>query len=363
MAKEPGNAEATVLPFPTKPTDPNTAAVPHGPGVAQGGAGAPPNTTATPGGGQKSNSGAPAPQTPAPAGGGTPAGTSGDPNLSGTENTLLGELSGSQRDAFSAVETLFASYGLASLAPDILTYVQQGYGGDTISLLLQNTDAYKQRFAGNAVRQKNGYAVLNPGEYLALEAQYKQISQSYGLPQGFYDNPQDFVNLIGNDISANEYQDRAQQAYTFTSGADQASMQAIQQFYGLGQSDVAAYFLDPSKAQSLIDKQAAAATIGALAIRNNVQGLQVGQAEQFVNQGVTGSQAQSGMQRLGMIEPDILAGAQRAGVQYNSQDALNDFVGGLASEQRKRLQISQNEESMFQPEGGVSTGHPFVGSF
>src|SRR5213075_88659 len=96
-------------------------------------------------------------------------------------------LKGSELDAYLAVNALFKSYGLESLAPKIFDYVKNGYSGDTISILLQDTKEYKARFAGNEARKKAGLPVLSPADYLATEASYKQIMQQAGLPSGFYD--------------------------------------------------------------------------------------------------------------------------------------------------------------------------------
>src|SRR5690242_4086464 len=71
-------------------------------------------------------------------------------------------LTGSNRDAVMALETLFKSYGLESLAGKIYSYVKHGYSADTISILLQDTPEYKQRFKGNEARVKAGLPVLSP---------------------------------------------------------------------------------------------------------------------------------------------------------------------------------------------------------
>jgi hypothetical protein len=49
---------------------------------------------------------------------------------------------------------LFNNYGLGTLAPKITEYVQQGFSPDTVTLKLQETPEYKQRFAGNEITQK-----------------------------------------------------------------------------------------------------------------------------------------------------------------------------------------------------------------
>ena len=91
---------------------------------------------------------------------------------------------------------MFNNYGLGTLAPKITEYVQQGFSPDTVTLKLQETPEYKQRFAGNESRRKSGLSVLSPKEYLATEDAYRQIMRSTGLPKGFYDSPDDFSKFI-----------------------------------------------------------------------------------------------------------------------------------------------------------------------
>src|SRR5690348_11115489 len=71
------------------------------------------------------------------------------PSLEQRLEQELEGLPGQERDAYAALKTLFDSYGLGSLAPKILQYLQNGFGADTITVLLQQTPEYKQRFAGN----------------------------------------------------------------------------------------------------------------------------------------------------------------------------------------------------------------------
>lgn len=141
---------------------------------------------------------------------------------------LPGEtLPGAQRNAYVSLKNYFDSLGLGTLAPKILEFLQEGYGNDQISILLQETEEYKKRFAGNEARKKAGYKVLSPAEYLALEDSYQSIMQAAGLPKGFYDQHSDFVNWIGGDVSPKEVQDRVQYAVQATTNADSAYKQAL----------------------------------------------------------------------------------------------------------------------------------------
>jgi hypothetical protein len=243
------------------------------------------------------------------------------PNGGGSSSGgVLGSLTGDQRNAYSALVNLFNSYGLGSLAPDILNYVQQGFNSDTISLLLQNTDAYKQRFAGNAIRAQNGYAVLSPADYLATEQAYRQSMRAAGLPSGFYDSPNDFANFIGNDVSASEMNNRVQLASAATLTASPGYTSALQQM-GLSQGDLTAYFLDPEKALPLLQQTATTAAIGSEAINRGLT-FDQGYAKTLAQEGFTQSQAAQGYGQIASEFGSLqnTASAYGTGYDYSTEE-------------------------------------------
>ena len=75
---------------------------------------------------------------------------------------ITDSLTGANRDAAKALVELFKQYGLESLAPKIVEFIQNGYSADTTAILLQDTTEYKQRFAANEARRKKGLPVLSP---------------------------------------------------------------------------------------------------------------------------------------------------------------------------------------------------------
>src|SRR5947209_9673415 len=200
-------------------------------------------------------------------------------------------LQGPQRDAFAALQSLFTGYGLGSLAPKIFDYIKQGYGSDTISLLLQDTPEYKQRFAGNLARQRAGLPVLSPAQYLATEESYRQVLHAAGLPKGFYDTPGDFTNWIAGDVSATELKNRADEAAAVANGNPQLR-EAMKKMYGVSEGDIAAYFLDQSRAEPILRQREQAAEIAAAGLQRGFQPSKY--AEQFAAQGITGAQAEQG---------------------------------------------------------------------
>jgi hypothetical protein len=260
-------------------------------------------------------------------------------------------LTGSNRDAYMAVQSLFNSYGLGSLAGKIYDYVKNGYSSDTISILLQDTSEYKARFAGNEARKKAGLAVLSPAEYLATEAAYQQVMKSAGLPASFYDQPSDFATWIGNNTSPSEIQSRVDLATQATTLASPAYRQALNQM-GIDDAHLAAYYLDPTKAMPLLQKQAATAQIGAEALK---QGLAFDQsyAEQLATEGVSQQAAAQGYAQVA----NELGTMQNLGGMYgqgwtqreSEQAALEGSAGATA----KKAGLLSQERGAF---GGASGG-------
>lgn len=270
-----------------------------------------------------------------------------------------------KRDAYEYLSRLFESYGLGSLAPKILEYVQQGYGADTIALMLQDTPEYKQRFAGNEARRKAGLSVLSPAEYLSLERSYRQILESNGMPKGFYDDISDFTTWIGSDVSPSEIQDRVQIAARAVSNTDNGFLESLRE-YGLGQGDLVASILDRERALPILQKTVREAEIGAEARR---QGLRLSQARAayFESIGVDGGQAASAYQMIGATLPTLENLGDIYGDPTYGQTALEDELlgrSGMQSERRRRLQ--QREVGTFSGESGLnrsSLGGPSRASY
>lgn len=264
-------------------------------------------------------------------------------------------LKGSNRDAFVAIKTLFKSYGLETLAGKIYDYVKNGYSADTISILLQDTSEYKARFAGNEARTNAGLPVLSAGEYLATEASYRQIMESAGMPIGFYDQPGDFVKWIAKNVSPSEIQSRVDLASQATVLAPASYRQALQQM-GISQSEMAAYFLDPTKALPYLQKSAATAAVGAEALQ---QGLTFDQSysEQLATQGVTGAQAQQGYAQVASELGTMQGLGAMYGEQWDqrtSEEAVFNQSGDAVGKQRKLL--SQERGAFAGASGGAKGG-------
>jgi hypothetical protein len=248
----------------------------------------------------------------------------------------------------------FAKYGLATLGAKVLDLARQGYSEDTITLELQNTPEYQQRFAANAARIKKNLSVLTPAEYLANEDAYRQTLRAYGLTQ--FDNDAYVRQFIENDVSPSELSTRVSMAVQRVQNADPAIARTLRDYYGIGSADMVAYVLDPNQQLPKIQRQIAAAEIGVAA---RVQGLETGVAvaEQLASQGITQAEAQKGYATIADILPTAQKLSEIYGTTlpgYNQAEAEQEVFNTLASAQRKRKALTEREIASFSGKSGTT---------
>lgn len=264
-------------------------------------------------------------------------------------------------DWIAELGSLFTNYNLGSLVPKITEFVQQGYSYDTVTLRLQETPEYKQRFIANDARRKAGLPILSPAEYLNLEQGYRQVSRAAGLPEGFYDSLDDFSTFIANDVSPVEFQERVDLASSAIQNSDPFYTDSLRRMYGLDTGEMIAYALDPQRALPAISKVARAVEFGAAAQRQGFTPA-VDMAEQYAGMGVTRQQAEQGFQAIGQIMPDAqrltnVFERQQVG-QYGLEEATSEVFGGTMSSEaaQRRRRLSEMEQSLFAGQSGVTRG-------
>lgn len=282
-------------------------------------------------------------------------------NIAKTQNQVYQDtgqyeklLSGTERDAYMAINSLFKGYGLETLAPKIFDYVKNGYSADTISILLQDTSEYKQRFAANEARKKAGLPVLSPGEYLSAESSYRQIMQSAGLPSGFYDQPSDFNDFLSKDVSPTEVQSRVDLATQATILSNPDYRKALNQM-GIADSDLTAYFLDSKKALPYLQKSAATAAIGAQALAQGMTFDQV-YAGELATKGITSAEAQQGYANIASELGAMKNLGSIYGEQYGQREAEQATFEGLGTAVEKRKRLQSQERGAFSGSSGAARG-------
>lgn len=258
-----------------------------------------------------------------------------------------------QASASAIIAAQLADWGLPTLAGQVNDLIRQGYGQDAITLQLEQTPEYKQRFAGNEARQKAGLPMLSPADYVSTERAYKQVLSQYGIPAGFYDDAASMAKLISHDISPDELKTRAQDAQSVWLSKDTSTQSAFRSFYGLSDGAAIASILDPEKALPILQRMTTAAQIGGAAL-NNGMGITQADAsrfEQYADQGVTQQQAQKGFAQIGSTFAGDQQAAARAGLSYSQQDAEQAVILNQAGALAKQQQVYDTEKSLFAGRG------------
>jgi hypothetical protein len=224
--------------------------------------------------------------------------------------------------------------------------------------------AYDNRFIGNQFRINNGMAPLKPSEYIRAEKNYIDTLRNTGMPLGFYDQPTDLAKFIGSDISVRELENRIVGGYRAAQQADTATKQQLQQLYGITEADLAAYYLDPTKATdalgrkkdaTLFQQQIGAAGIAGQARSQADIALSAGQAEELQAQGVTTAAARQGFsaiaQQQGLFE------AQMAGEETVSQaEQIGAALGTNAQAAQRIATRRRRRQAEFESGGTFAAG-------
>jgi hypothetical protein len=270
----------------------------------------------------------------------------------------------SRQSAYDLLYQQFAQYGLGALVEPLKGLVQENVSSSEFALRLQQTDAYKKRFSANQDRIAKGLRALSPAEYIGLEDQYQNIMRNYGLPASYYakdsmGTQSGFNQLLGNDVSATELEDRVMTAQSRVINANPEVKQALRAFYpDITDGDILAYTLDPTKALTDIKRKVTAAEIGGAALG---QGLKTSQlaAEGLAGYGITKGQAEQG---YGAIAEFLPTGEKLSQIYqespYTQQQAEQEIfnLADSAAAAKKRKRLSQLETGTFSGSSGMSGG-------
>jgi hypothetical protein len=301
--------------------------------------------------------------TPKASGAGNGAGNGAGDGAGGNKDAVIDK---DTRDAFAIIKGVFTQYGLGSLGATIETLMREGYGPEEATLALKTdpkyNTAYIKRFKGNETRRAAGLNVLDESTYLTLEDDYTKTLKAYGLESYFgidTDTKQSAIaDVIGADISAIEFTDRVSTAVDRVKMADPATKKAFQDFYGIGETELVKYFLDPKKALVNLKEKATAAEIGGAAIGQGLSATATS-AEDLARFGINREQAQVGYSTIAEELPTAGSLGRiygESGITYNQADAESATFKGLASAKRKKEQLKQLEEGQFSGSAGTSLG-------
>jgi len=146
--------------------------------------------------------------------------------------------------------------------------------------------------------------VMSPAEVLAYERQVAQTFRTAGLPTTFFDTPDELQTYISRGLSAEDVEDRISQAFNFVSAAPFEVRDKFDEFYGVGQGDIAlaTYILDPEKSLIELERSGRTAYAAGMGERYNIQ-LDREAAARVADQPLTAAGISQGLQEIGARAP------------------------------------------------------------
>ena len=179
--------------------------------------------------------------------------------------------------ATAILTRLVGAMGLPiSVVSKLKAMMVDGLSEEAIKLEIRQTDEYKDRFPGMAIRMANGFSPITEAAYMQNEDTYYELLRLHGLPPRFYDDRDDFATLIGQDVSPEEFGERVTLAELATAGADPTTKEELKRLYDVDEQDLVAYYLDPKSATNLIQERRAFEAAGLSATARRISGQQIG---------------------------------------------------------------------------------------
>lgn len=219
---------------------------------------------------------------------------------------------------------------------------------------VRDTPQFKQRFRGNEARRQRGLPELSPADYVAIEDGYRQTLRANSMPSGFYDTEDDFAKFIGSDVRPDELNNRIRLGYNAVMEAEPGTKAELQRLYGLQDSDLAAFFLDPNRfQQSEAIRKAESAQIASEARRQAGITLEQQQAEALAREGISRQEAAQGFAAIS--EQEQLFQAQMQGEQAIGQAEQIAGTFGTNAEARKAIaERRRRRTAQFETGGGFA---------
>lgn len=247
------------------------------------------------------------------------------------------------RNQTEIIKGILQSYNLMSLYDTMIGYIQDGYDSSAIQTLIRTTPEYKRRFPAMEALGAKGRAI-SEAEYISYEQTASGLERRYGLPEGMLMG--NLQTLLENEVSASELNDRVMLASAAAIEAPQDVKDTFQQYYGIGSGGMTAYFLDADIATPLLEKQYAAAQIGAEAARQGI-GMDVYGAQNLQGLGITQQQARQGFGEVAASQ----ALSEGRGDVVTQQEMVQAKLGGNASAQEKVQRATMGKLGAFQGGG------------
>lgn len=250
------------------------------------------------------------------------------PQFPSTPQPSSAQDTSAQRDALAIIKSVLADYGLESLADWAWQQLVGGLSMNEILISLRERPEFRQRFRAIDEVREAGLPPVSPAEVVAYERQAREMMRANGLPEGFYDDPDDFVNWMKNGVALPELQQRIDLYRARVNEIPAEDRAEWNRLYGYTDGDMLAMEMDPEKAVPAIERRLAASRTAGAAVRSGFGSLSQTEAERLAELGVSQQQAEQGFGTLvrGRELFDALPGSRESSIGRDEQ--MSAVFGG-----------------------------------
>lgn len=265
---------------------------------------------------------------------------------------------GGGNQSFSAAQDAIlaqtlTSYGMQGMAAVIAKIRAENpeISSEDLTFLLKNDPRYNseylKRFAGNAKLKAAGLPTLDDASYLKAEKEYEKIFLSYGAKA--LANRDYYATLIGNSMDAVDVTQRLNLAYDRLQATPDVK-KAFKTFYSaVTDGDILSAMLDPTTQIPQLEQKVKAAEIGGAALAQKLD-TSLARATELAAMGVTGAQAQTAYQTIGMKLPTgkfLSEISPEEGINYTQTMAENIAFKKSAADKLAEERLAGKEIARF----------------
>jgi hypothetical protein len=266
-----------------------------------------------------------------------------------------GSASGEQQ---ASIANTLRQYGLEDLIPLVDSWVRDGLSWSEIEAQLYDPSSQAGKIVDTKypelrLRREAGRTPMSIAQIRDYRDQTRQLFRAAGLPEGFYDTPEDFTKFIVNDVSLPELNDRINNGFVRVANAPPQVRDELQRLYGIDAGHLAAFFLDETKALPLLQQRVATAEIGGASQMAGFGNLSVNEAESLAQRGVTQGQAQQQFGALASAQ-ELFKPLDAGENAITRQEQLSTFDNNAAAQ--KRIQDrARRRTAQFEGGGGFAS--------
>jgi hypothetical protein len=244
--------------------------------------------------------------------------------------------------------------GLGTLATAVNNMILQDKTPSQIRIDILAEPAYKNRFPGMAALSKAGKAV-SEATYISMERGMVSVLKAYGLDDKVLGTTEKLGDVIANQVSVTEYENRVQLASEQVKKNPDV-LASLNEYYGVDLAGAMATLLDPKVGMDIVRKQVRAAEIGAAADMYQFE-LTKAQAESYINVSGT-TDLNSLKQSFGKARTLADTQSRLAGIEGGAYDELQSVATILGQDQQRLLESQRRalrEQARFAGQSGLSS--------